>query len=317
MKRSTWLMVAVGGLLCSVALIWPTGVLQRVRTHRRAVVAGSGVTPQNHLGPLPRPKMAEHLTPWLAAATGQGVERDFQTRLRAISQLGPNLSAAERTVLCECVRDFKEDKWLRPGQGFALKNDILNVLCEQNPAAAEISAFLVSLWRDVSQPLVIRDYALQHMAPLCSRVSPGARENIVRELLLAAEDVAQSYAGTALIALARIQQQHGLPLVTTLSDRIRNLLENPAANLLARISAVQLAGELRLAEAREAAQSIALDGAQPEVLRIAAVAAVGAIGSKESSLLLTAMANGENQRLRVAAAAAIRRRETLAEENLR
>jgi hypothetical protein len=226
--------------------------------------------------------------------------------------LGSNLSLKERKVLYLYLRDTSEEKWLRPGQSFALKNDILNALCEQEQPPSELTDFLATLWRDSSQPLVLRDYALQHLSPWYSKVDGRERKQIVAELLAAAQDAGQSFAGTALLALSRIRQEEPTVEIPELAERIQHLITDTPGNLLARISAVQLVGEFQIEQARDPIRGIAVDDAQATGLRLAAIAALGSVGTHEESACLREIAAGNDQRLKMAAIAALRRLDELA-----
>jgi hypothetical protein len=247
------------------------------------------------------------LRPVLAAAIGQAQERDFRTRLKAIGQLGSSLPLGEREVLYQHVRDHSEDKWLRPGQGFALKNEILNLLCEQEETPPELADFLFSLWRDTSQPIAMRDYALQHLAPLFSETFQAQQVQIIKELQAAASEIGESYAGTALLALNRIQQENPSAETPPLAPEVRRIVDDPAANLLTRISAVQLSGELNLQEMANAVSQIALDETQAKTLRLAAIGALGRVAGEGETTVLQRIKNQADERLRIAAASALKR----------
>jgi HEAT repeats len=316
MKRRTLPVLILASLALAGAVLWRRGKApdamrgQNQSAYGRSPGPGRAGSPPPGTAPeqrQPSPESSGKLPPLLAAAIGQGPARDFRTRLAAISRLGFRLSLAEREALYAYLRDPSEDKWLRPGQSFALKNDILNALCDQEVPPAELTPFLVALWRDAAQPLVVRDYALQHFAPWYSKVKASQRAQILEELSVAAQATGQSYAGTALIALSRIQREHGTAAAPALSGHIQRLVEDTAGNPLARISAVQLAADLRLEQARNPIRQIALDDSQAETLRLAAIGALGNLGTPEELGGLREIAAGHDERLRMAAVASLRR----------
>lgn len=240
----------------------------------------------------------------LTVALGQAEQRDFSSRLKAIAQLGQNLSHGELLALTAYVLDPSEEEGLYPGQTFALKNDVLNVLREQVQPPSDLTDLLIALWRDSAQPAVMRDYALQHLAAWYDRVDASQRTRIVQTLQSAAAETGRSSAGTALLGLHRLSRAHpdaGLPPI---ADRILTLLEDPAANLAPRITAAQLSGQLGLREARPALRRLAADATHPPTLRLAAVAALGAAGQPEDLLLLDQVAAEPDPRLQRAAALA-------------
>lgn len=253
----------------------------------------------------PGPSIPNVSSPVLTAI-GKGEHQDFRRRLQAISQLGTNLSAEDRQALYAYLRDTGEEKWLRPGQNFALKNDILNVLREQQLPPAELTDVLIALRQDASQPPVMRDYALQHLAPWYARVDGDQEDKIVKELQAASEEIDQSYAGTALLALHRLQRENPGTQTQTLPGQILRLIEDGNANLLARISAVQLSGQLRLPKALESVRRLAVDESQPKTLRVAAMGAIGRAGRMEDAPLLTKSAQSDDGPLKRAATVALR-----------
>lgn len=319
MNRTFTILLTISILTVAVAVLWRPD-LSTVARHRQPLESRSldqdpGRSPATAAAPATLgssdPNASQAHSPQLTAAIGQATEKDFRTRLAAINQLGSNLSLAERNVLYAYLRDTSEEKWLRPGQSFALKNDILNALCEQEQPPSELTGFLAALWRDFSQPLVLRDYALQHLAPWFSKAGVSDREQIIRELIAAARDTRQSYAGTALLALCLISQEEPTAEIPALAGQIQQLITDPTGNLLARISAIQLSGELGIEQAGDPVQRIAVDDTQDTGLRLAAIAALASLESREGRACLSEINAGKNERLKLAASAALRRLDEL------
>jgi hypothetical protein len=314
MKRVPWIAISCCCAAVILLLVWQG----RRRSHSNAgpsasaqagALRSSPITPQTNSvhrsDAVSVESSTNALRPVLAAAIGQAKERDFRTRLHAVGQLGSSLPLGEREVLYQHVRDHSEDKWLRPGQGFALKNDILNLLCEQQETPSELVDFLIALWRDTAQPIPMRDYALQHFAPLFPKVSKEQQARLVKELQAAASQTAESYAGTALLTSTQIQQENPSAGVPSLADEIRQIIDNPAANLLTRIAAVQLSGELNMREMRESCRGIAEDPSQPKTLRLAAIGTLGIIGANDEGSGLETIRERAEEPLRTAATAAL------------
>ncbi len=241
----------------------------------------------------------------LAMAIGKGGPVDFRDRLSAIGRLSPKLSVEERQALYDYLRNSTEDKSLRPGQSHALKNDILNILREQEDPPHELTQVLAALWRDRSQPFVIRDYALQHLASWHVEADAVQRPQIIQELRQAAEQTDQSFAGTALIGLHRIRRENPELAMPPLTDQIGLLVHDDTANHLTRITAVQLAGEENSATLRDSLKRIAVDEAQPPMLRIAALGSLGRLGGDDAAGSLARVANGKDIRLAFAARSAL------------
>lgn len=242
----------------------------------------------------------------LETALGKGRFNDFQARLLAVGELGKDLSPADIESLYAYLLYPAEDASILPAQSFALRNDVLNVLREQTHPPARLTDVLLAIRNNELQPEVMRDYALQHMAPWYVKASPIDREKLLADLQAAAAERTRSYAGTALLALNRVQRENPSEQLSTLRTNILQIVEDSSANLLARISAVQLSGELRIVTARNAVGAIARDPAQPVALRVAAVGALGGLqGEQENSRILAELAGGKDRRLRSAAARAL------------
>ena len=182
---------------------------------------------------------------WVATAVGRGLARDFESRLDAIGRLGCHLAASDIAVLYRYLLDPADEPWLQPGQSYALKNDILNALRAQSQPPPELTRLLVNLYGNTSQPVVMRDYALQHIAPWYARAGASERAELIATLEAASREHAQGYAGTALIALVRVRRENGTACGSSLTNQILELVHDNAANLCARIAAVQLCGRYR------------------------------------------------------------------------
>jgi hypothetical protein len=215
---------------------------------------------------------------WVATAVGRGLARDFESRLEAIHQLGCHLAASDIAVLYRYLLDPAYEPWLQPGQSYALKNDILNALRAQSLPPPELTHLLVALYRSTGQPVVMRDYALQHIAPWYARAGAGERAELVATLEAASREHAQGYAGTALIALVRVQNENATACVGSLTNRILEILRDDAASLCARITAVQLCGLLNLTTTLVDLRGLAAGPRRPPTLRLAAMASLRTVG---------------------------------------
>lgn len=282
----------------------PTAEPSRMATNAE-ILAGSAGTPRRAANQTEEQKL-------IATAVGKGDARDFRSRLDALARLDKDLSEEAIQMLYAYLRDPAEESDLRPGQAFALKNEILNVLRDQKTAPPTLTRVLTALCKDESQPLVIRDYALQHLAPWYLKIDATQREQVVLALTDAAQEINQSYAGTALLALDRIRREQSpssdLPALDSL---VLELLNQPTANLLARISAVQLSGDLHIQSASESLETMARDEQAPPTLRIAATRALGGMESPNVPDFLQGLLRTDDSRLAMAAQAALNARDEL------
>ena len=233
--------------------------------------AAAAAGPGGETGPTPLPPVP--LTEAVTAA-GRGLATDFKSRLDAIGRLGCHLAASDLAVLYRYLLDPANEPGLLPGQSYALKNDVLNALRAQSQPPPDLARLLIGLYRSGAQPAVMRDYALQHMAPWYSRADAGERADLTATLEAASRDFSQSRAGTALLALVRIQRENPTACVNPVNNQVFALLHDDGANLCPRITAAQLCGLLRIVSAAPDLAELAMDRRQPPILRLAAAASL-------------------------------------------
>jgi hypothetical protein len=316
MKRSRWILIS----FCCLALTLVVGSLlwHMNRTVQQQTASEPSGPERPYADTIEHPAedppgtpaaspMTTLISPPVILAIGRAKESGFRSRLNAIGQLGTTLSTDDRQALYDYLRDKSEEKWLRPGQAFALKNDILNILREQEPPPPELTGVLLALRRDESQPLVMRDYALQHLAPWFPKADQGQQEQIIAELRAAAQETAQSYAGTALIGLHRSACENPNAIMDSYLEDISALINDEEANLHARIAAIQLAGELRATSELDPIRQLVTDGSAARTLRVAAIGTLARFGQPNDTANLERLAtDGDLVLARAALSALVR-----------
>lgn len=224
---------------------------------------------------------------------------DWNERYLQVSELSSELSAAERRQLYDFLRTHDRGELV-----YATKNDILNVLRKQNTPPPELTDVLLELYRDKEQAEVVRMYALQHMRPWYRM--QGQRDPRIREAFYEALDETDSgIAGTALLAIRYLSRDQSGFDVETIGAKALEMAENPAVNVLNRISAIQVATTAagktgdgdkyrRLAETE-----------QHTMIRVAAIAAIGQSGDQSQRDYLASIAERNQEPFRTAALNAI------------
>ncbi len=234
----------------------------------------------------------------------------FDTRLRAIHSLRPDLTTSEISALCDFLR-AKSQTVTNLDAERVLKNDTLNALQRQNPPARELGRLLIDVYRDKEQDVVLRDYAVQHLFTWYEQVA--AQEftpplidaaQIQQILTKALDETSSSIAGTALLAFDRLAQSHPEFDRERVGAAALNLLRNPASSELAQISAIQVCAELKLKEAVPAAMELAQTAASIP-LRISAIGAIGNAGENQQLDLLAKLAASDNAAVKLAANSAL------------
>ncbi len=188
----------------------------------------------------------------------------------------------------------------------ALKNDVLNLLRNQATLPDGLVDLLMEMFACNEQPSAVRDYALQHLGALQKDdLDAQQRRNCRDVFVAAAKDIREPFAGTALYSLAAIEQ-----MSKTQEAELRRLTVaacGAAANPLARMSALQLAGERGYREVLPVVRKL-LDGSRRNaVTDMVAVGTLGLLGGREDLSRLERVKTCGGQRLRPAVEVAIRR----------
>jgi len=210
------------------------------------------------------------------AITGTG---DFHDRLQAIHQLPSNLG---RNALKPLFK-FLETPTGEPGEA-VLKNDLLNALRAQSQPPRKLTQTLRAIYQNKAHSPQIRDYAVQHLGAWHRRTEN--RESVRSTLWQACDEGESSIAGTALLALLRLNRS-GAPIE---ADRLKRtalkVASQDAHSALSRLSALRVCGELGVSEAGTIAREI-LKNRHPDVsLQLAAVATLGELGQPADRALL-------------------------------
>lgn len=238
----------------------------------------------------------------LSPAVRQIVDQhaDLDARLYATEAVSTNLTAPDLNVLYSFL--LQPDQQDQDQLGQVLKNQLMDSLCEIQPPPAQLGGLFASVYRDHSQNVVIRDYAVQHLAefyrqllnaPDTIRQARSWEMSEAREVLWeATSETDNSIAGTALLALSRLSEQD--------SDLDRHRVARTALRLagqsqvgdLTRITAFQICARMDVADAlpllEHAAQS-----SETVPQRISAIGALGSLGgAKQIPLLESLKASG-------------------------
>jgi hypothetical protein len=237
---------------------------------------------------------------------------DTLSRQKAVRALPRDLFPEHRKVLTDflAARHPEDD-----GQGgHVLKNDIMDALIGQKTPGRGLADLFIGIYQDKSQNIVIRDYALQHLALLSERLDGPmiwdsglvqTQQKLIQETLWqCAEARDSSMAGTALLGLTRISETH--------SDFDRNRLGQAAIAMTdagvdeaARVTAFQVCARLRVSNALP----LTINAAQTDsssIVRISAIGALGLFGNVDQVPILNQIAE-RNARFKAAAVLAMKK----------
>lgn len=171
----------------------------------------------------------------------------------------------------------------------SIKNDVIEWLRTERPHIEELTEVLMEIYENPAQPIVMRDYALQHLAAWgeTHQTDPAeGSEDIVRTVRATLwEALAQteySYAGTALLGLTRLIEADA-PDESRLAAEVGRIAAADEHASLSRATALQLLGDFDRATALQIAESVLREPAASEI-QLAAIAVIGA-HSDQTNLL--------------------------------
>ena len=234
----------------------------------------------------------------------------YRPRADALRSLAASreLSRADALALLEYVASTNGA--LRPSREAALRNDVLNLLrWQKGTIPGETADVLSVMLRDANHPPVILDYCVQHLGAVLADLSEPQLREAARDALCRAAESRESYAGTALYALAEDREAPD-EQIRFLRRRAAALARGENASPLARISAVMLAGERGWTEVLPALRAILEHPGADVPLAIAALGAIGSLGGPQDIPLVESAMQSGGVRLAPAAECALSRLST-------
>ena len=193
---------------------------------------------------------------------------------------------------------------LRPERVAALKNDVMNSLRNQEPPPKGMVETLIAMFRSGKHPPAVLDYCIQHLGAMQCEITDDALRHRIREIFVfAARQTRQSYAGTALYSLA--ENKHASQSQKNELKRLTVALCKQDTHPVARISAIQLAGERGYKEILPILRETLSSSRRDAVLDIVSIGSLGLLGD-ESDLELLSQFSSDTRRA-VAVKAAIKR----------
>lgn len=245
-------------------------------------------TPPAPAAPDPIP---ESVRPIVAA-----VPTPFAERVNAVRTLPADLTAQEIHAFYAYLLAPASSGAESRQQGNWLRNEMLDKLVELPALPAGLARVLVSIYQDPTQDIVMRDYAVQHMTPVYARASAEEKANLQQALWQAVEETDSSIAGTALLALRDLAQDHREFEQVKLGEVALKLAGDDRCGELSRITALQVCGRMGIDQATPLLLQVAQKpGSVP--LQIAAIAALGDVGNEEARNYLRQLAAKAESRL--------------------
>lgn len=310
-KRMLVLIAVLAVAVAAVCLFYrktpqvPTAIRRDVRPIQTKVVAAPSVSRASQSRTAVAPEDVSAAVAVICGHEAATADR-YEARNAALCSLARcrDLDADDVQALMDYLR--ATDGALRIEREAALKNDVLNLLRNQATLPDGLADLLMEMFACKAQPSEVRDYALQHLGALQKDDLEASQRQDVRDLFVAAaKDIRESFAGTALYSLAATEQ-----MSKTQDAELRRLTVaacGAAANPLARMSALQLAGGRGYGEVLPVVRNL-LDGARRDaVTDMVAVGTLGLLGGRDDLSRLERLKTCGGQRLRPAVETAIRR----------
>ena len=230
----------------------------------------------------------------------------YEARSRALRSISRRRDLSQKDVSALMAYVSATDGVLRVEREAALKNDVLNLLRNQQPVPDGLAELLVSMVEQKRHALEIIDYCIQHLGILSLDVHDESLRGRIRSALVAAaSDVLKPYAGTALYALAE-----DVGTDRTRDAELRQLTLAacvPSVHPHVRMSALMFAGERGYREILPFARNI-LDGNQRDaVLDTVAIGTVGCLGDLTDISRLESLKSRGGRRLQLPIEKALQR----------
>jgi hypothetical protein len=230
---------------------------------------------------------------------------DFRERVNAVRALQGALTGSEVEAFYQYLLTPSRDEQNQVQENW-LRNEMLDKLVQQEVLPPAFPDLLVALYQDRAQDVVMRDYAVQHMAPAYPRASAQQQAGLRGALWQATAETDTTIAGTSLLALLDIAQTDPTADRNRLAETALKLASNDGTGELTRITAIQVCARLGVDQALPVAARLA-EEAQSMPLRIAATATLADYGTAEATGLLARLASASDQRLALAAQSALSR----------
>ena len=223
-----------------------------------------------------------------------------------------DLEKADIAALMAYLRS--RDDAMRVERVAALKNDVMNLLRDQEPPVEGLAETLMGMLEGNStarnsptrpHPPAVLDYCVQHLGAMVNGLDDATRRRVRGVLVKAARQTKLPYAGTALYSLA--EDRRATPAQESELKRLTLALCRPEANHAARIAAIQLAGERGFADALPILRETLSAPSRDAVLDMVSIGTLGLLGDESDIPLLESVLQRNRRRYEAAANAAIKR----------
>ena len=300
-------------ILDFIVVIWPLHRLQIVRSGAFAVQTPPAVRVKAVERKVDTVERGEVAAASDAVAIVCGVAEAttdrYEARNDALRSIARRRDLPEDDVAALMAYLRRADDAMRVERVAALKNDVMNLLRNQEPPVEGLAETLVgmvdgnigpgragvpspaadgdgtpSLPSNTIHPPAVIDYCIQHLGAMVNELDDAKRSRGREVFVRAAREKTKTYAGTALYSLAedkRATREQEREL-----KRLTLALCKPGVNNVARIAAIQLAGQRGYAEALPILRDTLSGGKRDAVLDTVCIGSIGLLGNADDIALI-------------------------------
>ena len=299
MKRVQIVIVSCGALLIAVVVV--VALCERHQPASPPNVPGSPRPAEVRVNAVGR--KVETVTGGEAAAASDAVAivcgadsttaDRYEARNDALRSIARRRDLPEKDVAALVAYLRSKDGAMRVERVAALKNDVMNLLRNQDPPPKGLAETLMGMFEGNSStpnsptpphPPAVLDYCIQHLGAMLDELDEKGRLRVRAVLVKAAKRTKQPYAGTAFYSLAEdkraTREQEGELKRLTLA------LCKPSVNNVARIAAIQLAGQRGYSEALPDLREVLSGARRDAVLDTVCVGTIGLLGTADDIALI-------------------------------
>ena len=254
----------------------------------------------------------------------------YEARNDALRSIARRRDLPEDDVAALLAYLRRGDDALRVERVAALKNDVMNLLRNQESPVEGLAETLVamiegrpvagvgrsgragvpppaadgdgtpSLPGNTVHPTVVIDYCIQHLGAMVNELDDAVRKAVRGVFVMAARDKAKPYAGTALYSLAEDKRANAAQEGEL--KRLTLALCKFGVNNVARIAAIQLAGQRGYAEELPVLRDTLSGEKRDAVLDTVCIGSVGLLGNADDIALIERFASDSRRAAAVEAA---------------
>lgn len=228
----------------------------------------------------------------------------YVPRRHFVGSLGQELSGNEIRALLMFVHATPQDVGLSESSYNAVGDEVLLKLEDQKKLPVDYSDHLVVMHYDQTRNRIWRDYCIQHLGTVYSRI-PEQKRPVVRQLYMDALKPKSDFAGTALLSMRRSIAAPDMDKALVAEEAMK-VASSDAYTDAERRSALLVAAEFNHSDAlRLARKIVGSDHTAP--FRASAMATLGMVGDDSDIPRLKKYTQSSDFRFRSASAAALKK----------